>query len=471
MNKLSVRPILIIGCIIGLVFVSCANADNTTSSKIMLSPFAGGYLFEGQQAMGGNTVYGLNLGYQFSKHWATRIGGATGEFEHAYLNNNSFSENVEDVDAMIGYLDLLFIYPIFNNVEPYFLLGGGDLYLDLKNNDQNHFPFLKYGMGLTFKFNDFFGVWGEMSHNIVQEDQEIVNQSGDEYRNNLLYVGGFSFYLGESQNQSISSQNVRKKRYQTAMPKVPRDDILYDIDGNPWDSDGDGVNEQNDRCAGTPSGVAVDITGCPFDKDKDGVFDYKDHCKNTDRYVSVDKYGCPKDSDSDGVYDMEDHCPDTPNEAVVDIKGCPRDSDADGVYDGMDQCPKTMKGMQVDNKGCPRLEKSITFSLNIIFKSNSSEVDSQYFGELKKLAYMMKKYPKTRVVIEAHTDNIGSRMANLKLSQKRADSVRHFIIDYFHIDPYRIEAVGFGEEKPIANNRTKAGRKKNRRAVAILSNK
>jgi OOP family OmpA-OmpF porin len=464
--------LIIIGFIIGLVFTTNTDADDTKTQKIIISPFAGGYLFEGQQVMGGNALYGLNLEYQFSKHWAVRMGGAYGEFQHAYNDTKYFADHFEDVDAMIGYLDLKFIYPIFNNVEPYLLFGGGDLNLDLKDNDQEHFPFIKYGAGLTIKLNDYLGIWGEFSHHLVHEDQEIINESGDKYRNNALYVGGLSFYFGEGSNLSRYQQASTQNIYQAEpVPNVPREDILYDIDGNPWDSDGDGVNEQKDRCAGTPSGVPVDTNGCPFDKDKDGVFDYRDHCKDTERYVTVDKFGCPKDSDGDGVYDMEDNCPDTPNEAIVDIKGCPMDADGDGVFDGVDQCPKTMQGLPVDLKGCPRLEKTITFSLNIIFKSNSSKVDSQYFGELKKLSAMMKKYPKTRVVIEAHTDNIGSRMANLKLSQRRADSVRHFLIDYFHIDPYRIEAVGFGEEKPIADNRTKSGRQKNRRAVAILSNK
>jgi len=471
MNKKFVRPILIIGCLLNLLFVSGIFADDTSSSKLIFSPFAGGYLFEGQQVMGGNALYGLNLGYQFSNYWGFRLGGGYGEFQHAYLDQKTFTDTLDDIDAMIGYMDLMLILPISKYFEPYFLLGGGDLFLDLEENDQNHFPFVRYGAGLTIKFSNYFGIWGECSHHLVHEDQEIVDRIGDEYRNNALYAGGFSFYLGGGSDRSPVRQASAQKRFQTAMPKVPREDILYDIDGNPWDSDGDGVNEQKDRCAGTPSGVPVDANGCPFDKDKDGVFDYRDRCEKTDRYVTVDKYGCPKDSDSDGVYDMEDHCPDTPNEAIVDIKGCPMDSDADGVYDGKDQCPKTMHGMKVDSKGCPRLEKSITFTLNITFKSNSSEVDSKYFGELKKLASMMKQYPKTNVVIQAHTDNIGSKMANFKLSQKRADSVRHFLIDYFNIDPYRVEAVGFGEEKPIADNNTKAGRKKNRRAVAILSNK
>ncbi len=459
---------MIIGCMISLLSLSWAFAGDTPSSKFVLSPFAGGYLFEGQQVFGGDPVYGLNVGYEFSDYWAMRIGGAYGQFQHAYLNNQSFTETIEDVDASIGYMDLIFKYPLSQHLEPYAFLGGGDLYMDLKMSDQNHFPFLKYGAGLTIKVFDRIGVWGEFSHSLVYEDQDVVGQSGDKYRNNAMYAGGFSFYLGGfgEKRSSASAQ----KSYRDAPPQVPREDILYDINGKPWDSDGDGVNEQQDQCSGTPAGIKVDTNGCPFDQDQDGVFDYMDHCQNTGRYVTVDKFGCPKDSDSDGVYDMEDHCPDTPGQAIVGINGCPTDSDADGVYDGLDQCPQTPKGMTVDEKGCPQLEESITFSLNIIFKANSFDVDSKYFGELKELANMMKQYPKTRVVIEAHTDSSGDRMANLKLSQKRADSVRHYLIDHFKIDPFRIEAVGFGEEKPVADNGTKEGRVKNRRAVAILSN-
>ncbi|KPA18918.1 flagellar motor protein MotB [Candidatus Magnetomorum sp. HK-1] len=467
--KKSFFYLFIIGCITCIVSVSWCFASDT-SPKFVISPFAGGYLFEGQQAFGGDPVFGLNLGYEFSQHWAVRLGGAYGQFQHAYLNQHSFIENVDDIDATIGYVDLKLSYPLMDRFSPYFLLGAGDLYLDIKNSDQNHFPFLKYGAGLSIKILDRFGVWGEFSHCLVYEDLDINGQSEQKYRNNAMYMGGFSIFLGES-GPSSAKLVSDQKNYNEGRQEPPRDDILYDVNGKPWDSDGDGINEQQDHCSGTPAGIKVDANGCPLDQDKDGVFDYMDHCQQTGRYVTVDKYGCPKDSDSDGVYDMEDHCPDTPNQAIVDIKGCPMDPDNDGVFDGIDQCPKTAKGLKVDEKGCPRLDKSITVSLNIAFQPNSFEVDSKYFGELKNIANMMKQYPKTSLVIQAHTDSSGGRMANLKLSQKRADSVRHYLIDHFKIDPYRIEAVGFGEEKPIADNSTKAGRIKNRRAVAILSNK
>ena len=464
--KKSIIYFLIAFCFAVVMRSPCSLASDKASTFV-ISPFVGGYLFEGQQVLGGDPVYGLNLGYEFSNFWAARLGGAYGQFKHAYLNTHQFTETVEDIDAIIGHADLIFQYPLSERFKPYLFIGGGDLYLDLKTSGQNHFPFMKYGAGLSVLLNNRLGLWGECAHNLVYEDQEIIGQSGDKYRNNAIYAGGFSLYFGNFYSQS-SDTSKSKTKYSS---NAPRKDILYDINGKPWDSDGDGVNEQQDQCSGTPSGINVDVNGCPFDKDKDGVFDYMDHCPETGRYITVDKYGCPKDSDSDGVYDMEDHCPDTPSQAIVGVNGCPTDEDGDGIYDGLDQCPKTAKGMAVDPKGCPRLAKTITFSLNIIFKPNSFDVDSKYFGELKRLANMMKQYPKTRVVIEAHTDSSGDRMTNLKLSQRRADSVRHYLIDHFKIDPFRIEAIGFGEEKPLYDNRTKEGRAKNRRAVAILSNK
>ena len=461
--------LLIIGFIACIVPFSWCFASDNQSQKFVISPFAGGYLFEGNQTFGGDPIFGLNLGYNFSEHWGVRLGGAHGQLQHAFLDPNSFIENVEDIDGTIGYADLKFSYPILNRFSPYFLIGAGALFLDLEQMDKKNFPFLKYGAGLSINLFEHFSLWGEFSHCLVYEDLEINGKSEKEYRNNAMYVGGFSVLLGKSTARSdkkISGQ----KDYYAAEQNAPRDDILYDVNVKPWDSDGDGVNEQHDQCSGTPSGIKVDSNGCPLDQDEDGVFDYLDHCQQTGKYVKVDKYGCPKDSDSDGVYDMDDHCPDTPNQAIVDTKGCPMDPDNDGIYEGLDQCPDTKKGMKVDEKGCPILKKSLTVSLNITFQANSFEVNSKYFGELKKIANLMEQYPKSRLVIEAHTDSSGGRMANLKLSQKRADSVRHYLIDHFKLNPYRIEAVGFGEEKPIADNKTKMGRQKNRRAVAILSN-
>jgi hypothetical protein len=151
--------------------------------------------------------------------------------------------------------------------------------------------------------------------------------------------------------------------------------------GSPRDSDGDGVADRRDRCAGTPAGTVVDRRGCPpvqvspppsppeapaaappaapspppKDSDGDGVPDDLDRCPSTVKGIEVDSTGCPRDDDGDGVYDGlgMDMCPGTPKGAEVDAHGCPKDTDGDGVYDGLDQCPDTPPGAEVDRTGCP----------------------------------------------------------------------------------------------------------------------
>jgi outer membrane protein OmpA-like peptidoglycan-associated protein len=119
------------------------------------------------------------------------------------------------------------------------------------------------------------------------------------------------------------------------------------------DSDGDGVPDNRDRCANTPSGAQVNEFGCPVDNDGDGVPNGIDRCPNTPVGATVDPTGCTRDSDGDNIPDGIDKCPDTPAGVLVDAKGCPRDSDGDGIPDGLDRCSDTPKGATVDALGCP----------------------------------------------------------------------------------------------------------------------
>ena len=90
-------------------------------------------------------------------------------------------------------------------------------------------------------------------------------------------------------------------------------------------------------------------------------------------------------------------------------------------------------------------------------------IGKESFAILADVAQVLKDTPAIKKVrIEGHTDSVGNDTTNLKLSQKRADSVMAQLIK-LGIDPGRLEAVGFGESKPIASNATKAGRAENRR--------
>jgi OmpA-OmpF porin, OOP family len=119
------------------------------------------------------------------------------------------------------------------------------------------------------------------------------------------------------------------------------------------DADGDGVLDNRDRCADTPSGASVDARGCPSDNDGDGVPDGVDRCPTTVAGAAVDSRGCSKDSDGDNIPDGLDKCPDTPAGVLVDPRGCPKDSDGDNIPDGLDRCSDTPRGATVDALGCP----------------------------------------------------------------------------------------------------------------------
>ena len=101
--------------------------------------------------------------------------------------------------------------------------------------------------------------------------------------------------------------------------------------------------------------------------------------------------------------------------------------------------------------------------INIHFDTNKSEIKPQYHDELKKLADFLTEFPNATGVVEGHTDSVGDKTANMKLSQRRADSVRTYLIEKFGIAPDRIKAIGYGPTKPIASNKTKAGKEQNRR--------
>lgn len=171
--------------------------------------------------------------------------------------------------------------------------------------------------------------------------------------------------------------------------------------------------------------------------------------------------GCP-DGDNDGVCDSRDQCPGTPQGAPVDSKGCPLDSDNDGVADYLDQCPNTVAGVMVDEKGCV-----LKYTLHIEFEFDKAEIQPRYQDDLRKAADFIKEYKAPKILIAGHTDNIGEEDYNRDLSQRRAASVRQYLIENFNIKADRLVARGYGESRPVAPNTTPEGRQQNRRVEVI----
>lgn len=234
------------------------------------------------------------------------------------------------------------------------------------------------------------------------------------------------------------------------------------------DTDEDGVSDDLDKCPDSPKGITVDTTGCPRDFDVDGVPDYQDMCPNTLPNIGVDSTGCAKDEDRDGVADDNDKCPATGKGIPVDTTGCPMDTDKDGVPDYQDKCPNTLRGVKIDKKGCPvnKREDLERLKKGINFKSGSTVLTKPSFKTLDDIVSLLNKFPEVNLEIQGHTDNVGEEEYNMNLSQGRAQSAVDYLIRK-GISVDRLRAKGFGPTKPIADNKKKAGRAKNRRVELV----
>lgn len=104
--------------------------------------------------------------------------------------------------------------------------------------------------------------------------------------------------------------------------------------------------------------------------------------------------------------------------------------------------------------------------LMINFDVDKYNIKPQYHAELKTVGDFLKEYPTSHGEIAGHTDSTHTREYNQKLSERRANSVKEYLIKTFGIAPERLSSRGYGKDKPIDTNKTKAGRAKNRRIVA-----
>jgi OOP family OmpA-OmpF porin len=154
-------------------------------------------------------------------------------------------------------------------------------------------------------------------------------------------------------------------------------------------------------------------------------------------------------------------------QAEVRAGGLPAVVVDDRIGECAGPCPPPPVVEQKVEAPAPVKEK-VTISLNVQFDSDKAVVKEKYHDDIKRVADFMKEFPDTTAEIGGHTDSTASNAHNQKLSEKRANSVRQYIIDKFGIDGSRLTAKGYGEDRPIASNNTEEGKQKNRRVEAVI---
>jgi OOP family OmpA-OmpF porin len=332
-------------------------------------------------------------------------------------------------------------------LQPFVLAGVGGLhvvstegtaYEELKKDSDFVFHF---GVGAKYALNDLIHL--RLDARLL----EVPNTSDKGVSTDWEFMGGLGFTFGGAP---------------AAPPPPPPPPV--------GDRDRDGIPDNQDRCPAEAG--PKENGGCPDkDRDHDGVVDRKDKCP--DEPGLVDRDGCPApDKDKDGITDDKDKCPDEAEDkdGFEDEDGCPDpDNDKDGVADKDDKCPnepETKNGFQ-DEDGCPdevpvAVQKFTGVVKGITFRRNSADIKASSFPLLKEAVKVFKDYPSLRIEVSGHTSNDGKRDFNVKLSKKRAESVKGFLVSA-GIDEGRILTVGYGPDKPLNDNSTKELQEKNRR--------
>ena len=374
----------------------------------------------------------------------------------------SYLKGLSNHVDFVGSLDGSFVsYQIPNQVasskKDFLLDATAGLNIKLLSDKYWVVPFADFGVGASkylSTYAAFVPIGVGVQINLFDEAFIIINS---QYR--IAVTDKAATYLYHSIG---IAGNIGKDR----KVEAPKEVIIPVVEA-PKDRDGDGIVDSLDACP-DQAGPAS-LNGCP-DRDGDGIADKDDACPDV---AGLARYkGCPiPDTDKDGINDEEDKCPTVPG--VARYQGCPvPDTDKDGVNDEEDKCPN--EAGPASNFGCPVIAPEIIEKVNVaakkvFFATGSSKLLAKSYPALNSVVTVLTDNPTYKVDIEGHTDTTGTHEKNMVLSNDRAASVKAYLVSK-GIDESRIKSEGFGPDKPIATNKTAAGKAKNRRVEMKLRN-
>ncbi len=386
-----------------------------------------------------SSVREMNKGFSLA-YWK----GLTSKIDLAVKANAMFRDYGSIYQGITGKTEIgLELEPTLNvrpftdatRLAPFLTAGvGAGLYNDKIG------AYVPAGVGFQWNMNSVTYLIAQAQYKFTLTDKVL----GD----NLYYSIGFA--------QSIGKEKV--------MPPPPPPMPVAEA---PKDRDNDGILDVNDKCPDV-AGIAA-MQGCP-DKDGDGITDADDKCADV---KGLAKYmGCPvPDTDKDGVNDELDKCVSVAG--VARYQGCPiPDADNDGVNDEEDKCVN--EAGPASNFGCPEIAQAVIDKINyaaknIFFAPGSSKLLPKSFKSLNDVAKIMNDDASLKLNIDGHTDNTGKADKNQTLSESRAAAVKAYLAGK-GVDESRMTDAGHGQDEPVADNKTAAGKAKNRRVELKASN-
>ena len=359
----------------------------------------------------------LSVGRYIGKGFSAELSGSLNKIEKGYGYNKDLDNKVDQSFWAVNLAAQYHLNTLWSGArwfDPYAQVGGGYAAID----NEGKFRTL-VGAGANFWFTDNIGLNLQTAYHPTMKSESTENY--------FQHALGITIKFGKQ------------------------------------DRDNDGVADKDDKCpdvAGKP-----ELNGCP-DADGDGITDAEDSCPDV---FGLKEFNGFPDTDGDGIADKDDKCPQ--QAGPKENNGCPwPDRDGDGVLDKDDECPD-VKGT-VANNGCPEVTQEVQKKLNdfaktILFDLGKATIKPESADVLDNIVKVLNEFKKAKFSVEGYTDSTGNKAKNIKLSEARANSVKDYLVAK-GIAADRLSAKGFGPEKPVADNKTKAGREQNRRVEINL---
>jgi len=404
-----------------LVVSATAAFGAVKEGQFSISPVVGGYTFDHRQDLETSPVYGLRGGYNFTKRF-----GIEALFDYASVEQKKNGKGLQgDGNNMYRYGgELLYHMWPDNNFVPYLAAG----FSGLNFNKDRAKGAIDYGLGAKYFLNDNFALRADVRH-------ILLNVRDKQFYNNIEYTVGAHIPFG---GPAPAVQPV-------AQPVAP-------------------TPEPAKIVAPTPA-ANLSVSPSSIVKTGDSAATLSWSSRNADKCYIQPEIGQVGTQGSRSVSPSTD----TTYQLTCSGEGGEATSSARlGVT--LPPPPKPAPVVESAQKAAAAerfCNKPAVVEVH--FDTDKADIKPKYTEDLNKLGEFLKDFPNSKGEISGHTDNVGSDKYNLKLSQRRADSVKGFIEKNFSIASDRIATKGYGESKPVASNKTKAGKAKNRRIETNFS--
>lgn len=452
-----------------------------------VSPFFGGYIFDGVEHQEMSPTVGLRAGYNFTKNL-----GAEGAFG---FTSSDGTKNDSNLRVYNYNLDVLYHFIPDSQLVPFVAAGFGGRSAEYEAFDKMRTRgAFNYGAGVKYFLTDEVAFRGDVRHLIFKDD--LLGQVNNQTLHNVEYSVGISFLFGaakpapapvvEPKPAPVAAPAPAPKPAPVAAPPAPEASLAVSPGAV---TKGEAVTLtwacKNSESADIQPGIGkVPPQGSRTLSPADST-DYVLTCSSaagaatSAATVGVTQPAAPVATltavpaaiTKGGSSTLEWACQNAtaadiqPDLGTVQLQGTQKVS-PEGSADYTLTCSGA--GGKATSNAKVSVTEQLCIKLEVEFDTAKADIKKKYHAEIGKVAEFLKTYPDATGTIEGHTDNVGGADYNLKLSQRRADAVMTYLIEKYGIAKGRLSAKGFGLTKPIADNKTAAGRQKNRRILATF---